>query len=101
MLSGHAYARALRSHSLTTASLTALILDASSLMDEIDVIKALTIMFTVPFYNVHVPPPLSFRKMPSKSQLDRTLVHRNYHPNNVGTHLQLSTLRQTGVNEIA
>ena len=36
MLSGHAYDRALRSHFLTAASLTALILDASSLMDETD-----------------------------------------------------------------
>ena len=26
--------------------------------------------------------------------LDRTLVHRRYLPNNVGTHLQLSILRQ-------
>ena len=33
--------------------------------------------------------------------LDRTLVHRRYLPNNVGNHLQLSKLRQTGVNEIA
>ena len=33
--------------------------------------------------------------------LDRTLVHRRYLPNNVGTHLQLSILRQIGVNEIA
>ena len=33
--------------------------------------------------------------------LDRMLVHRNYHPNNVGTNLQLNTRRQTGVNEIA
>ena len=33
--------------------------------------------------------------------LDRTLVHRRYLPNNVGTYLQLSTLRQIGVNEIA
>ena len=32
--------------------------------------------------------------------LDRTLVHRRYLPNNVGTHLQLSILRQIGVNEI-
>ena len=32
--------------------------------------------------------------------LDRTLVHRRYLPNNVGTHLQLSVLRQIGVNEI-
>ena len=37
MLSGHAYGRALRSHFLTAASRTALILDSSSLMDEIDV----------------------------------------------------------------
>ena len=29
--------------------------------------------------------------------LDRTLVHRRYLPNNVGTHLQLSILRQIGV----
>ena len=33
--------------------------------------------------------------------LDRTLVHRRYLPNIVGTHLQLSILRQIGVNEIA
>ena len=33
--------------------------------------------------------------------LDRTLVHRRYLPNNVGTHLQLSILTQIGVNEIA
>ena len=33
--------------------------------------------------------------------LDRMLVHRRYLPNNVGTHLQLSILRQIGVNEIA
>ena len=33
--------------------------------------------------------------------LDGTLVHRRYLPNNVGTHLQLSILRQIGVNEIA
>ena len=32
--------------------------------------------------------------------LDRMLVHRRYLPNNVGTHLQLSVLRQIGVNEI-
>ena len=37
MLSGHAYDRTLRSHFLTAASLTAVILDVSSLMDEIDV----------------------------------------------------------------
>ena len=37
MFSGHAYVRALRPHFLTAASLTALVLDASSLMDEIDV----------------------------------------------------------------
>ena len=37
MFSGHAYVRALRPHFLTTASLTALVLDASSLMDDIDV----------------------------------------------------------------
>ena len=30
-----------------------------------------------------------------------TLLHRSYLPNNVGTHLQLSKLRQIGVNEIA
>ena len=41
MLSGHAYARALRSHFLTAASLTALILDTSSLMDEIHVRRLL------------------------------------------------------------
>ena len=41
MLSGHAYARALRSHFLTAASLTALILDTSSLMHEIDVRRLL------------------------------------------------------------
>ena len=29
--------------------------------------------------------------------LDRTLVHRRYLPNTVGTHLQLSILRQIGV----
>ena len=34
MLNGHAYARAIRSHFLTATSLTALILDTSSLMDE-------------------------------------------------------------------
>ena len=33
--------------------------------------------------------------------LDGTLVHRRYLPNNVGTHLQLSILRQIRVNEIA
>ena len=33
--------------------------------------------------------------------LDRTLVHRRYLPNNVGSHLQLSVLGQIGVNEIA
>ena len=33
--------------------------------------------------------------------LDRPLVHRRYLPNKVGTHLQLSILRQIGVNEIA
>ena len=32
--------------------------------------------------------------------LDRTLVHRRYLPNNVGTHLQLSIMRQIGVNKI-
>ena len=37
MLSRNAYARALRSHFLTVASMTALGLDASSFMDEIDV----------------------------------------------------------------
>ena len=31
--------------------------------------------------------------------VDRTLVHCRYLPNNVGTHLQLSVLRQIGVNE--
>ena len=41
MLSGHAYARALRSHFLTAASLTALILDAPNLMDDIDVRRLL------------------------------------------------------------
>ena len=55
-------------------------------------------MFTIPFCNVPVPPPVSFRKIPSKSQLksaavltllDRTLVHRNYNPNNVGTHVHV------------
>ena len=33
--------------------------------------------------------------------LDGTLVHRRYLPNNVGTHLLPSILRQIGVNEIA
>ena len=33
--------------------------------------------------------------------LERTLVHRRYIPNSVGTYLQLSILRQNGVNEIA
>ena len=33
--------------------------------------------------------------------LDRTLFHRRYLPNIGGTHLQLSVLRQIGVNEIA
>ena len=33
--------------------------------------------------------------------LDWTLVHRRYLPNNVGSHLQLSILRQIRVNEIA
>ena len=33
--------------------------------------------------------------------LDRTLVHRSYLPNKVGTHLQLSILMQIGVNEVA
>ena len=33
--------------------------------------------------------------------LDRTLVHRRYLPNNVGAHLQLSTPREIGVNEIS
>ena len=33
--------------------------------------------------------------------LDGTLVHRRYLPINVGTHLQLSTQRQIGGNEIA
>ena len=32
--------------------------------------------------------------------LDRALAHGRYLPNNVGTHLQVSTLRQIGVNEI-
>ena len=32
--------------------------------------------------------------------MDGTLVHGWYLPNNVGTHLQLSILRQIGVNEI-
>ena len=41
MFSGHAYVRALRSHFLTAASLTALVLDASSLMDEIDIRRLL------------------------------------------------------------
>ena len=41
MLSGHADARALRSHFLTAAYLTALVLDTSSLMDEIDVRRLL------------------------------------------------------------
>ena len=33
--------------------------------------------------------------------LDGTLVHRRYLPNSVCTHLQLSRLRQSRVNEIA
>ena len=33
--------------------------------------------------------------------LDRALVHRRYLPNNDGTDLQLSVLRQIVVNEIA
>ena len=33
--------------------------------------------------------------------LARTLVNRRYLRNSVGTHLQLSTPRQIGVNEIA
>ena len=33
--------------------------------------------------------------------MERVLVHRRYLLNNVGTHLQLSILRQIGVNEIA
>ena len=33
--------------------------------------------------------------------LETTLVHRRYLPNKVGTHLQLSTLRQIELNEIA
>ena len=41
VLSGHAYARALRSHFLTAAPLTASIIDTSSLMDEIDVKRLL------------------------------------------------------------
>ena len=41
MLNGHAYARAIRSHFLTAASLTALILDTSSLMDETHVRRLL------------------------------------------------------------
>ena len=32
--------------------------------------------------------------------LDRRLVYRRYLPNNVGTHFQLSILRQIGVNEL-
>ena len=32
--------------------------------------------------------------------LERMLVHRRYLPNNVGTDLQLSILRQIGANEI-
>ena len=68
MFSRHAYVRALRPHFLTAASLTALVLDESGLMDEIDV-RRLLYMFTVLFCNVPVPPPVSFRKIPSKSQL--------------------------------
>ena len=41
MLSGHAYAQALHSHFLTAASLTALILDTSSVMGEIDIRRLL------------------------------------------------------------
>ena len=47
---------------------------------------------------------VSFRAINSSAVvltlLDRTLVHRRYLPNNVGTHLQLNNLRQIGVNEI-
>ena len=32
--------------------------------------------------------------------MDRALVHGRYLPNNVGTHLQVSTRRQIGANEI-
>ena len=32
--------------------------------------------------------------------LDRTLVHRRYIPNNVGTHLQLSILRQMKMHKL-
>ena len=67
MLSEHSYARALRSHFLTAACLTASILDAFSLIDHIDV--RCLLMFTVPFSKVHAPSPVAFRKIPLKSQL--------------------------------
>ena len=38
---------------------------------------------------------------PGQDAICRTLVHRGYLHNNVGTHLKLSILRQIGVNEIA
>ena len=33
--------------------------------------------------------------------LDGMLVHRRYRPNNVGTHLQVSVLRQIGVMKLS
>ena len=50
MLSGHAYIRALRPHFLTAASLTALVLDVSSLMDKIDVRRLLCLQFSFVMY---------------------------------------------------
>ena len=109
MLSGHDYARALRSHFLTAASLTALVGPTRYIkLDGWDRRSALTICSQFPFvmYLSHLQCYLERRHPKANfavvlTLLDRTLVHRNYHPNNVGTHLQMSTLRQTGLNEIA
>ena len=50
MLSGHAYARALRSHFLSAAFLTALILDTSILIDGVDVRRILFSQFPFVMY---------------------------------------------------
>ena len=57
MFTGHTYARALRSHFRTLAALTALLLDASSLIDEIDLrrlqyVRSSLLQCTCPIFNV-------------------------------------------------
>ena len=65
MLTGHANVQAVRSHFLSAKALTALIVVASSSIDEIK--YSAYWMFTGPFCKVHVPTPVSVRKMASKS----------------------------------